>query len=83
MYTNIAIFRLKEGTTPEGLRMVRDLGNPQMFYDHAQNWVGGADTDFVGTEKSRLSVAFAGHDPLFEEILSRLDRKENPPTYSL
>ena len=80
LYTNIAIYRLKEGTTPEGLRMVRDLGNPQMFYDNAQNWLGGGETDIVGSEKSRLRVAFVGHDPLFEEILSRSDKKGNPHT---
>ena len=74
LYTNIAIYRLKEGTPPEGLRMVRDLGNPQMFYYHAQNWLGSGETDIVGSEKSHLKVAFVGHDPLFEEFLSKSNK---------
>ena len=74
MYTSIELYRLREGATPEDLRMVRDLGRPQMSYNYEQNWVAGAHTDFVESEEARLRVAFAGHDPLFEEILSKSNK---------
>ena len=79
LYTNIALYSLREGSAPEDLQIIRVVGSPQLFYAHEQSWVAGEHRDYPESEKSRIKIAFVGHDPLFEEILSRLDRKENPP----
>jgi len=76
-YENIAVFRWETD-----LKDLRDyfqnrLGSilPSIYYHSRQNWVAGEDEDYIGSENLGLAISkMDEHDPLFEEILSRVHR---------
>lgn len=77
LYTNIAVYRITEESTIRYLKDFLFLAHPHFSYDYEQNWVAGAERDYVESETSVLRVGSAHPDIriLFEEeILSRLDK---------
>lgn len=86
-YTNIAIYRITEESTIKHLKDFLVLAQPHFSYNYEQNWVAGAERDYVESETSVLNVGSTpsgGRNIFEEEILSRLDRvaPQTPTTWS-